>query len=171
MIKSCNKYDYYMIVKKEKKRNVIIYYVKADCTDEEMSKILNNKLKRTQIEIIIDHDADVFTENWKWLLRFRKNKLNKKYIEHFYDKLNTHNQLIMTNIMGYIDTLSPAHKVKFKMQWKKQYGEYGNIKVKWNGMTEFVLKKVHSFMPSQKSVIKTKKNNNVSRNNKTKQHK
>jgi hypothetical protein len=124
-----------MIVKKETKGDIIIYYVKADITNDKMASILNNKLKRNQIDTIIDHDADVYTEDGILLLRFRKNKLNHKYIEEFYDniinfalqktnnrgcasgstiKLNTHNPRIMTNILGYFDTLSPAHKVKFK---------------------------------------------------------
>jgi hypothetical protein len=45
---------------------------------------------------------------------------------------------------------------------KTHYGEYGNIKVKGNGMTEFVLKKVHSFTPSHKGSNKTK--NQISTN-------
>ena len=128
-----------MIVKKEKNGDVTIYYVRADITNEKMTSILNKKLQRSQIETILDHDADVYTEDGRLLLKFRKKKLNNKYIEEFYDnviefavnktsnrgsasgskiKLNSHNPQIMTNILGYFDTLSPAHKVKFKQMGK-----------------------------------------------------
>ena len=76
-----------MIVKKEKNGDVTIYYVRADITNEKMKSILNKKLQRSQIETIIDNDADVYTEDGRLLLRFRKNKLNHKYIEEFYDNV------------------------------------------------------------------------------------
>jgi hypothetical protein len=50
-----------MIEKKEKKGNVTIYYVKKDYDDSKLNKVMNKKLKRSDIETIIDHDADVYT--------------------------------------------------------------------------------------------------------------
>ena len=128
-----------MIEKKEKKGNVTIYYVKKDYDDSKLNKVMNKKLKRSDIEIIIDHDADVYTEDGKLLLRFRKNKLNKDNVKEFYDNVinfavkptnnrgsasgsknkNVYNNpKIMTNIIGYFDKLSPQHKFKFKQLGK-----------------------------------------------------
>jgi hypothetical protein len=124
-----------MIDKKEKKGNITIYYVKKDYTDDKLSKVLNRKLNRNDIQIIIDNDADVYNEEGKLLIRFRKNKLNKNNIEDFYDnvikfatlpttnrgsasgsknKNVRDNPKIMTNIIGYFDKLSPIQKFAFK---------------------------------------------------------
>lgn len=128
-----------MIEKKEKNGNVMIYYVKKDYDDVKLSKILNKKLKRSDIDVIIDHDADVYTDEGKLLLRFRKNKLSQHNIKEFYDNVinfatkptnnrgsasgskskNVYNNpKIMTNIIGYFDKLSPQHKFKFKQMGK-----------------------------------------------------
>jgi hypothetical protein len=124
-----------MIVKKEKKGNITIYHAKKDFPDSELHKILNKKLKRSQIQTIIDHDADVYNEDGEILLRFRKNKLDKKDIDAFYEnvikfaqtpttnrgsatgskKKNIYdNPKIMTNILGYFDKFSPKQKMAFK---------------------------------------------------------
>jgi len=124
-----------MIEKKEKKGSVTIYYVKKDYDDAQLHKIMNKKLKRNDIDVIIDHDADVYTEDGNLLLRFRKNKLNKNNIKEFYDnvirfacsktsnrgsasgsksKNVRDNPKAMTNIIGYFDKLSPQHKYIFK---------------------------------------------------------
>ncbi len=129
-----------MIINKEKKGGVTIYYVKKDYDDNKLSKIMNKKLKRKQITNIIDDDADVFTEDGKLLLRFRKNKLNETNIKEFYDntikfavtptsnrgsasgskKKNIYdNPKIMSNIIGYFDKLSPIQKYKFNQMGKK----------------------------------------------------
>jgi len=128
-----------MIEKKEKKGNVTIYYVKKDYDNSKLNKIMNKKLKRDDIKTIIDEDADVYTEEGKLLLRFRKNKLNNENVKDFYDnviqfatnKTNNRgsasgskskniykNPKIMTNILGYFDKLSPQHKFKFKQNGK-----------------------------------------------------
>lgn len=124
-----------MIDKKEKKGNITIYYVKKDYADDKLSKVLNRKLKRSDIKTIIDDDADVYNEEGKLLIRFRKNKLKKDNIEDFYDNvikfatISTSNRgsasgskskniydnpKIMTNIIGYFDKLSPKQKFAFK---------------------------------------------------------
>jgi hypothetical protein len=129
-----------MIFKKEKKGNIMIYYVKKDYDDDKLSKIMNKKLKRDDIKIIIDHDADVYTEDGKLLLRFRKNILDKENINTFNEniiKFACHtttnrgsasgsknknvkdNHKIMTNIIGYFDKLSPQQKFKFKKMDKQ----------------------------------------------------
>jgi hypothetical protein len=128
-----------MIIKKEKKGDVTIYYVEKDYDDSKLPKIMNKKLKRDDIKTIIDHDADVYTKEGKLLLRFRKNKLNKHNIDEFYDNVinfatnktsnrgsasgskskNVYeNPKIMSNILGYFDKLSPQHKFLFKKKGK-----------------------------------------------------
>jgi hypothetical protein len=128
-----------MIEKKEKKGNVTIYYVKKDYDDNKLSKIMNKKLKRSDIKTIIDEDADIYNEDGKLLARFRKNKLNKANTEQFYDNVinfalkstsnrgsasgskskNVYdNPKIMSNIIGYFDKLSPQHKFMFKKMGK-----------------------------------------------------
>lgn len=128
-----------MIERKEKKGGVMIYYVKKDYDDSKLSKVLNKKLKRDDIKTIIDHDADVYNEEGKLLVRFRKNKLKDDHIQDFYDNVikfavtptsnrgsatgskikdNAHNPKIMTNIIGYFDRLSPRQKFTLKKQGK-----------------------------------------------------
>ena len=128
-----------MIIKKERKGNITIYYVDKDYDNNKLDKILNTKLKREQIKTIIDHDADVYTKEGNLLLRFRKNKLDKEKIDVFYDNVikfamtastnrgnatgsksrNTRdNPAVMSNILGYFDKLSPANKFAFKKRGK-----------------------------------------------------
>jgi len=128
-----------MIYKKEKKGNIMIYFVKKDYDDNKLSEIMNKKLNKNDIKVIIHHDADVYTEDGKLLLRFRKNILKDENIKNFYEniiKFACHtttnrgsasgsknknvkdNPKIMSNIIGYFDKLSPQHKFKFK-QLKK----------------------------------------------------
>jgi hypothetical protein len=50
---------------------------------------------------------------------------------------------------------------------KKQYGEYGDIKVRGNGMAEFVLKKI----PAKVGVNKNNKTKSNNKSNKTNNNK
>jgi len=52
-----------------------------------MEKIKNKLLKRTSIPDIITKDADVYTEDNRLLLKFRKNNLNKQKIDDFYNNV------------------------------------------------------------------------------------
>jgi hypothetical protein len=124
-----------MIYKKEKKGNITVYWVKKDFDDSKLSTVDNTLLKRNQIKDIIKDDADVYTEDGKLLIRYRKNKLSKQKIKEFYDNVikfaqskttnrgsasgskskNVYdNPKIMTNIIGYFDKLSVRQKYKFK---------------------------------------------------------
>ena len=130
-----------MIEKKEKKGDVTIYYVKKDYDDNKLLKVMNKKLKRTNIKNIIHDNADVYTEEGNLLLRFRKNKLKKDDIDNFYEnvidfavtptsnrgsasgskKKNIYeNPKIMSNIIGYFDKLSPSQKVSIRDAGHKQ---------------------------------------------------
>jgi hypothetical protein len=74
-----------MIIKKEKKGDIMVYTVREDKTDAEMDKRATTKLteKDRKNMTIIDHDADVFLENGKMLIRYRKNKLSKEKVDAF----------------------------------------------------------------------------------------
>lgn len=129
-----------MITHKEKKNNIMIYYVKKIKTDEEMDALKNKFVNQKDVHFIIDHDADVYDEETKHLLlKFRKNKLSTEKINDFYDhvigfatkptnnrgsasgsdKMNVkENKKIMTNIIGYFDKFSPMQKYLMKQQGK-----------------------------------------------------
>jgi hypothetical protein len=126
-----------MIIDK-KKGKITIYIVEKDFDNNQLQKILNTKLKPSDISFIINEDADVYTKEGKLLLKFRKNVLDKKYIDSFYDnvinfaelksnnrgnavgskKRNVYeNEKIKSNIIGFFDTLSI--KQKFLLKQKK----------------------------------------------------
>ena len=76
-----------MIIEKKKKDGIMIYTVKKNFSDEKAAKLLGKEVKPSMIEAIIDEDADVYTDENKLLLRFRKNLLNPKYVQQFYDNV------------------------------------------------------------------------------------
>ena len=125
-----------MIIKKETKNGIAIYTVEKDYDDDKMSGQMNKFIKPEQIKNIIRDDADVYTEDGKLLLLFRKNKLSKENIDTFYDNIvdfarnvttnrgnasgsknpsnMRENPKVMSNIFGYFDRWSPAQKFIFK---------------------------------------------------------
>jgi hypothetical protein len=125
-----------MIIKKEKKNNVMIYYVKKDKNDEKMALLKNTYVKPSQINLIINEDADVYNvDNNQLLLKFRKNKLSDTNVKDFFDNVidfamkSTNNRgstsgsksknvwknpKIKSNIIGYFDRLSPIQKFLIK---------------------------------------------------------
>jgi hypothetical protein len=128
-----------MIIDKKKKGNITVYIVDKDYDDDKLDKVISKKLKKGQIKDIIDYDADVYTKDGKLLLKFRKNKLNKKNIDDFYDnivdfahsKTTTRgtasgmktsnlakNTAVMTNIFGFFDIISPRQRFILKQQGK-----------------------------------------------------
>ena len=129
-----------MIINKEKKGNIMIYHVDKNVDDSKMESILNTYVKPSQIDFIIDHDADVYTADNKLLLRFRKGKLSSTTVKDFYDnviKFAKHttsnrgstsgskkknvgdNPKIMSNIFGFFDKFSPSQKALLSKKGKK----------------------------------------------------
>jgi hypothetical protein len=127
-----------MIIKEESINGVKVYTVKKDMTDESLEKKLGTLLTDKSYSTIVDHDADVYTEDGKLLLRFRKNVLPKKNISTAYDNLiefaknktSTRgttsatkkgernpgtNTPIMSNIIGYFDKWTIGQKHVFKV--------------------------------------------------------
>ena len=76
-----------MIIDKAKKGNIMIYHVDKNIDDTKMESILNTYVKPSQIDFVIDHDADVYTADNKLLLRFRKGKLSNTNVADFYDNV------------------------------------------------------------------------------------
>jgi hypothetical protein len=126
------------IIKKEKKGKITVFTVKKDFDDEKMEKKMNTFLKPDDIDTIIDYDADVYTEDGKLLLRFRKKVLDDEHIDAFYEnvikfaknksglrgstsgskKKDYSDKKVMSNIFGYFDRWSPAQKSIFKKRGK-----------------------------------------------------
>jgi len=125
-----------MIIKKEKKGSVTVYHVGKDYDDEAMENKKNTFLKPSDISLIIRDDTDVYTEDGRLLLTFRKNALkNREHIDQFYDNiikfaknvssnrgnasgakkigLGT-NPKVMSNIFGYFDKWSASQKIIFR---------------------------------------------------------
>ena len=127
-----------MIIEK-KEGKIVTYYVDKDYDNNKLTKVLNTKLRRNQIQFIIDHDADVYTKEGKLLLKFRKNILDTTKVDDFYKNVISFaqkktsnrgsatgsksknvrdNPEIMTNIIGYFDKLSPKQKQLMRNQGK-----------------------------------------------------
>jgi len=128
-----------MIDKKEMKNGITVYTVSPEYDENKLEKKMNKFLKRDDIKMIIDHDADVFTNDGKLLLRFRKKALSNKYVDDFYDNIIEfaknvssnrgnatgskkkelrENPKVMSNIFGFFDRWSPIHKAIFRKMGK-----------------------------------------------------
>jgi len=124
-----------MIIKKDKKGSLMVYTVDKNFDDDKMKSLMNTFVKPSQIDFIIDHDADVYTVEGKLLLKFRKGVLPEKNIDLFYDNIIRHamrettnrgsttgsknkniadNPKTKTNIFGFFDKWSPRQKFLFK---------------------------------------------------------
>jgi hypothetical protein len=120
------------VVHKEKKGGVMIYHVSREVSVENEGALMNTNVKPSQISLIVTDDADVYTEDERLLMRFRKGVLPKRDLDLFYDnvikfamrptsnrgstsgkkgeKTLKDNPRIMTNILGYFDIMGPRQK-------------------------------------------------------------
>jgi hypothetical protein len=124
-----------MIIKKETVDGIMVYHVGKNWDDARMADRMNTYVEKSDIKDVIDDDADVYTEDGKLLLRFRKKVLPQEKTELFYDnvidfakhvssnrgnatgseKRNVReNPKVMSNIFGYFDRWSPSQKVIFR---------------------------------------------------------
>ena len=127
-----------MIIEK-KEGKIVTYYVDKDYDNNKLTKVLNTKLRRNQIQFIIDHDEEVYKKERKLHLKFRKNILETTKVDDFYKNVISFaqkktsnrgsatgsksknvrdNPEIMTNIIGYFDKLSPKQKQLMRNQGK-----------------------------------------------------
>ena len=121
-------------------KGITIYHVKKLLTDDKTDSFANAQIRPSQIKLIINNDADVYTEDGKLLLIFRKNILPKKNVELFYENIikfakNTSqnrgnatgskdrsvwtNPKVMSNIFGYFDKWTPMHNYLFTKKNKR----------------------------------------------------
>ena len=135
-----------MIVKHERKGGIDVYHVKKNVTDAGMEKYKHQFVTPALIDIILNDDADVYTDDGRLLLKFRKGKLSKDKIDTFYENMidfarttSTNRKLTsglrtknktrsktdkkdlaaMTNIVGYFDSLGPSQKAMLKRHGMK----------------------------------------------------
>jgi hypothetical protein len=110
--------------------------VRKIITDEKMETLKNTFIKKEQIHTIIRKDAEVYTEDGKLLLLFRKKKLtgSQDFYESIADFTKKHpstnrgsasgseykiigqHPKIQTTISGYFDKWSPSQKALFKQK-------------------------------------------------------
>ena len=120
---------------------VKVYHLKKLIPDSKMRTLGNTYVDRKQIKLFIDHDADVYNEDNKLLMKFRKTHLPSKKMNTFYDNvirfanLKTNNRgsasgstrknvrdnpKIATNIIGYFDKLSPMQKMLMRRKYTQK---------------------------------------------------
>lgn len=125
---------------KEKKGKITVYHMKKIMTDEKIASLKGTHVTPAQIELIIDHDADVYGENDALLLKFRKGVLPKEHVDAFYDAIIkfAHNKTdnrknasghknpnaaaktnVMSNIFGYFDKWTPNQKLMFSKNHRR----------------------------------------------------
>ena len=128
-----------MRIRKEKKGDVDVYYVDKNMSDNAANNLKGSYVKKSQIHLIINSDADVYTNENKLLLKFRKNKLPMNQIDKFYDNVIQYarnnytsnrgsasgtrknpnmrtNAKVASNVIGYMDNFSPHQKFLLKKQ-------------------------------------------------------
>ena len=128
-----------MRIRKEKKGDVDVYHVDKNISDNAVNNLKGSYVKKSQIHLIINSDADVYTNENKLLLKFRKNKLPINQIDKFYDNVIQYarnnytsnrgsasgtrknpnmrtNAKVASNVIGYMDNFSPHQKFLLKKQ-------------------------------------------------------
>ena len=133
------------IVKVDRSKKVPVYTVRKIVDDETMSTYERRFLEEKDFKVVLDSDADVYTESGELLLRFRKNVLSQKNIDIAYESmkslikrkskdrgvasgsakgLKTGEKIaIRSNIMGYFDKWSLQQKSMFKKSGIKPPGQ------------------------------------------------
>ena len=116
-----------------------VYRVSKKLSDAKMDAMSGGSISSKSIDRIIDHDADVYTDDGKLLARFRKQTLPDKNVKLFYDNvigfaknktynrgemmgvdkgkrgyLSRNKEGIRTNIIGYMDGFSATQKIIMK---------------------------------------------------------
>ena len=130
------------IVSIDKSKKVPVYTVRKILTDEEAHLHLAKFVD--EYKVVIDHDADVYTEDGDLLLRFRKSVFDENIIEDAYEAMKHFITLkttdrgvasgsekglvtgqknkVMSNILGYFDKWSISQKSTFKRTGIKSPG-------------------------------------------------
>lgn len=141
--------------------------VKQVLSDEETKSLEGKRLPKGYYKTVIkNEDVDVYTEDGEVLLMFRKNVLPKSHIDAAYEnmiefakkktttrgiaagmngkpRLTGKNDPIMSNIMGYFDTVSVAQKyilnqAKMKIPKCRETSFTGKFPEKWNNVIPLI---------------------------------
>ena len=113
-------------------------YVSKKYTDKEMEKMENTFVLRSKIDHIFHENIDIYTEDGRLLIKFRKNVLPKKERTLFFNATHefTHkavtgnrgsasgsskknvrdNPRVKSAILGYFDRWAPKQKFKSNIQ-------------------------------------------------------
>lgn len=132
-----------MTIRKETtKGGITKYTVGKQIKDIDMSKLLNTYVSSNQITKIVKEPCDVYTEEGKLLLKFRKNVLSKSNMDAFYNNIITFahvktsnrgltsgakkgetsvstNPYILSNIFGYMNSFSSSQNALFRRKGYK----------------------------------------------------
>ena len=133
------------IVSLDTQQTIPKYIVKKILSDEKTEASLRKFFEEKDFPLIIDKDADVFNEEGKLLLRFRKKVLSQTNIEKAYEALQDvikgkskdrgvasgskpgldtgEKKEVMSNIIGYFDKWTIGQKGTFKRSNIKKPGE------------------------------------------------
>ena len=124
-----------MIIKKDTINGILVYHVRKNYDDDKMNAKMNTFVDKSDIKDVIEEDVDIYTEEGKLLLRFRKKALSQEKSDVFYENIIDFakivssnrgnatgsesrnvwdNPKIMSNIFGYFDRWSPSQKVIFR---------------------------------------------------------
>lgn len=108
-----------MIIKKETINGIQVYHVSKNYNDAIMTSKMNTYVEKSDIQDVIEDDADMYTEDGKLLLRFRKKVIPQDKTELFYDNVidftkqvlsDRDNPKEMPHIFGYFDIWPPSQK-------------------------------------------------------------
>jgi hypothetical protein len=140
--------------------------VKPKISNEELETIIGKNVTNDMFTRIIKEDIDVKTNDGRYLLRFRKNVLDENKIDEAFDNLLEHasertslrgmtggmggkkarmdiNNPILSNIVGFYDTLSPHQKFIVKLTGIdkpicRQTAFTGKFPEKWKKVTPLI---------------------------------
>ena len=107
-----------MIIKKETINEIPVYHVSKNYDDSIMTSKMDTYIEKSDIKDLIEDDADVYTEDGKLLLRFRKKVIPQDKTELFYDNvidftrqvLGSDTPKAVPHIFGYFDIWQPSQK-------------------------------------------------------------
>jgi hypothetical protein len=118
-------YQHYirMIIKKETVNEIPVYHVSKNYDDSIMTSKMDTYIEKSDIKDVIEDDADVYTEDGKLLLRFRKRAIPQDKTELFYENVidftkrvlgDPDNPKAMPHIFGYFDMWPSSQKATFR---------------------------------------------------------
>lgn len=111
-----------MIIKKGTVNEIPVYHVSKNYDDAIMTSKMDTHVETSDVKDVIEDDADVYTEDGKLLLRFRKKVIPQDKTELFYDNVIDFTKQVLgsdipkavPHIFGYFDMWHPSQKAPFR---------------------------------------------------------